>query len=141
MCLSSYATFAYAIDPEAGLALARMWGEITGADMRAVVETVHRDPAWRAHFDAVWDCSEVVAHVVRPTEVPAVVGETTAGQTGRDVVVEHEGLAESLFSTMLALTIRVRGKEAHAVKSVAEALGVLGLDALPDALALPPPTA
>ena len=141
MRLSPYATFAYAIDPSDGLALARLWGEITGQDMRAVVEAVHSDPAWEASFDAIWDCSEVVAHVVRPSEVPGVVSEAVSGQTGRDVLVEREGLAESLFSTMIALTVRVRGKEAHAVRSVDEALGVLGLDALPEALALPPGTA
>ena len=140
MRLSPRASFSYAVDPDARLALARSWGELTGEDLRVIVETVHGDPAWGPSFDAIWDCSHVTAHVVEPSEVPPVVAEAAEGQSGRDVLVESAGLAESLFSTMLALTLRAHGKEAHVVRSVDEALRALGFEALPETLDVSEPT-
>ncbi|WP_420454687.1 hypothetical protein [Rubrivirga sp.] len=141
MRLGPESAFVYRVDPGSRLALARMTGRLSGEDMLAIVETVHEDPDWESDFDAIWDCSRVSAHIVLPTDVGPILRETIEGQTGRDVLVESRSLGESLFSKMLALTARVRGKEAHSCHTLADALAVLDRTELPPALDLAPPKA
>lgn len=128
------ADFVYAVDADAGVALARLTGVVTGGDMVAVQEAVHRDPAWRPHFDAIWDCRGAASHVVGPSDVPRIVAEATEGQAGRDVLVEQGSLTESLISEFIALRCRLEGKHARVVRTLGEALDALGLDAVPAGL-------
>lgn len=134
MRLGPQSSFHYAIDSDAGLSYAKMIGALTGADMVRLVQVVHGDPAWRHHFDSIWDCSLVSAHVVLPSEVTPLVREVTDGETGQDMLIESEGLAASFFSRLLALRCQASGKEVHACHSLEEALDTLGLSALPASL-------
>ena len=135
MPLSASAHFVYGVDPDARLAVIQMAGTLTGADMQHIVETVHADPAWRDGFDAIWDCRAVQAHDVLPHEVGPLLDELVGGETGRDVLLEGPGLTADLFAQLLALRIRRRGGSAEVVSSMPDALGALGRDALPPALA------
>ena len=132
--LSPVAAFAFAVSPPDRLALAVLAGEVTGDDMRRVVEAVHDDPEWEPGFDAIWDCSRVRAHVVSPEEVRPLVRAAVEGEPGRDVLVESPRLGESFFSEMLVRTVRAAGDEGYRVHTLDEALDLLGLDDLPDAL-------
>ena len=139
--LSPSAAFEFAVDPDAGLAVARMTGTLTGPDMAEIVRSVHADADWEPSFDAVWDCSEVRAHVVEPDDVGPLVeavleGDGEKGSGGRDVLIETASLAESMFSEMLVRRLRRRGEDAHVVQSMGRALGLLGLEALPPTLDL-----
>lgn len=127
--------FAFAVDPAARLAYARMWGEVDGDDMLRLVQAVHRDAAWRAGFDAVWDCRAVTAHVVQPEEVGPLVAEEAASGDGRDVLVESQALGESAFSALLAAVVQRRGKAMTVAATLGDALEALGHDRLPEALA------
>ena len=138
--LSPSAAFDYAVDPGAGLAVARMTGTLTGPDMAEIVTAVHADADWEPAFDAIWDCSVVRAHVVQPDEVPPLVeavleAGAAKGSAGRDVLIENASLARSAFSEMLVRRLR-RHQDAHVVRRMEQALAVLGLDALPPALVL-----
>ncbi len=135
----SETSFVYRVDPPSRLALTLLVGRIYGDDMLAVVRAVQGDPGWRPDFDAIWDCSRVSAHIILPEEVGPIIDQTVRGQTGRDVLVESRSLGESLFSRMLAVTSRARGKEAHSCHTLADALAVLGRAELPPALDLAPP--
>ena len=104
--------------------------------MHRIAEIVHDDPEWKRSFDAIWDCTRVTSHVVAPGEVSPIIDEVTDGQTGTDVLVENAGLAESLLSMLLTLRARVTGSEAHVCETVAEALHVLGHNAMPPGLDL-----
>ena len=131
MPLSSSARFRYAIDPRSRLAVARMAGTLTGADMQLIVRTVHQDPAWDVGCDAIWDCSEVAAHVVQPPEVEPLISEVVDGQTGRDILLSGPGLSAELFSKLLVLRLRRRGDAAERVQTLDEALAALGRDTMP----------
>ena len=128
--LGPNAAFAYAIDPTARLAYARMAGTLTGEQMLEVARTVHEDPAWHPDTDVIWDCTAVAAHVVSPGEVAPIVREVVEDGTGRDVLVERLSLSESFFSMLIALRVRAAGGEAHTCRTVAEALEWLGRDQL-----------
>ena len=134
MASKAPAPYIYDIDPEAGLALARAWGRVTGEQMVEMVETVHGDPRWRHDFDAVWDCSAVDAHAVAPTEVPQIVSAAVEGETGRDVMVETGGLIDSAISQLIAAYCRRKGKDVTVERSLDAALAALGYDALPAGL-------
>lgn len=134
MPLSESVSFAYAIDPDAGLALAGMAGVLTGADMREIVATVHADPRWRDDFDAIWDCSRVLAHVVLPEDVLPLVIAVVHGETGRDVMIESKGYADQAITQLLALRCRRAGKAVGTRATLGEALDTLGYDGLPEAL-------
>lgn len=127
--------FSYDIFPEHALAYAVMRGQLSGQDMLHVVQTVHQDARWRHHFDAVWDCSRVEAHIVLPGDITPIIDETVEGETGRDVLVESPTVAGALIAELLAVRSRVRGKRVQAANTLEEACGVLGLDTVPDALA------
>ena len=135
MPLSNSAQFAYAVDADARLAIARMSGILTGPDMEHIIEAVHRDVAWRPGFDAVWDCSAVEAHAVQPADLDPILDAALEAGGGRDVLVEGPGLAADLFSKLLALRIRRRGGDAVVVESLGEALATLGHPVPPPALA------
>ena len=121
--------FSYAIDGEARLAVGRMWGDVTGADMLALLEAVHQDPAWHDGFDALWDCSRVRVHIVAPDEVEPLVAEEADSGRGRDVLVESPTAGESALSQMLAVLCRRRGKSMTVHPTVAAALAALGHEA------------
>ena len=134
MSLSESASFVYAIDPDEGLALAVMAGTLTGLDLRKIVSAVHADPQWQSHYDGIWDCSRVLAHVVLPEDVPPLVAEVVEGETGRDVLVESKGFADHAITQLLALRCRRAGKAVGTRATLDEALDVLGLDRLPASL-------
>lgn len=134
--LGDEASFMYAVDAAASLALARFEGGLTGVDIRRAVAVVHADPAWRPSFDAIWDWRRVRAHIVSPEEVPPLVAEVVEGQTGRDALVEPETLSENFFSEMLTRMLRAAGKEAALFRTVEDALGAFGHDMLPAGLDL-----
>ena len=126
--------YSCSICPESRLAYGRMWGTVTGAEMLALVQAVHRDAAWEAGFDAVWDCSAVVAHIVLPAEVKPIVVEIAASGAGRDVLVESPSVGESALSHLLATSARRRGKGMTVHATLAGGLAALGHAALPEAL-------
>ena len=130
------APFAYAIDPDARLAVGRMWGEVHGADMLEMIQAVHQDAAWQRGFDAVWDCRAVTAHIVLPDEVEPLVADEAASGEGRDVLIESPALGESAFSEMLAAVVRRSGKMMTVATSLDAALMALGHETLPEALAV-----
>ena len=132
----SAATFTYDIDPEAGVALARMHGALDGRAMLAILEAVHRDPRWQPGFDAIWDCTDVSGHAVRPSDVPPIVDEAVEGEKGRDVMVERGSVIDSAISMLIAAYCRRRGKPVTVVRTLDAALAELGRDALPEALAV-----
>lgn len=129
------APYAFAIDPASRLAYARMWGEVDGANMLALISAVHDDPAWQPGFDAVWDCSTVSAHIVLPDDVPPIVANEVASGDGRDVLIESPYVGESAFSNMLAAFCRRHGKDMTVYSTCTAGLSALGYDALPEALA------
>ena len=128
--------FAFAVDPASRLAYARMWGEVSGADMFAVVVAVHASPEWEQGFDAVWDCSAVTAHIVTPEEVPPLVREEASSGNGHDALIESPGIGESALSEMLAAFCRRQGKQMSVHTSLAGGLAALGREALPEPLAV-----
>lgn len=126
--------YAFAVDPGSRLAYARMWGEVTGADMLAAVVAVHESPEWEEGFDAVWDCSAVTAHIVTPEEVPPIVREEALAGEGRDTLIESPGIGESALSEMLAAFCRRQGKQMTVHATLAGGLAALGREALPEPL-------
>ena len=128
------APFSYALDPASRLAYGRMWGAVSGADMLALVRSVHADPAWEAGFDAVWDCSAVTTHIVLPDEVPPIVEDEAASGVGRDVLIESPAAGESALSHMIAAFCRRSGKDMTVHTSLAAGLARLGHSGLPEVL-------
>lgn len=131
----AFSQFVAAIDADAHLAYARLWGTVTGGEMLEVIEAVHRDAAWRDGFDAIWDCSGVTAHVVGIEEMQPLVDEEAASGDGQDALIESPGLGESAISNLLATFCRRRGKAMTVHISVEAALAAMGRDALPASLA------
>lgn len=125
--------FACAVDAATGLAYARLWGEVTGADMLEAVQAVHGDPAWEDGFDAIWDCSSVTVHVVSPDEVKPLIDEEAASEPGHDVLIESPVLGESALSEMLPAFCRCRGKTMTVHSTLQDALAELAHEALPPA--------
>ncbi len=128
------APFTFAIDPDAGLAYGRMWGDVHGEDMLRMIQAVHSDPAWQDGFDAVWDCRAVTAHIVLPADIEPLVVEEVASGDGRDVLIESPVLGESAVSEMLAAVVRRRGKAMTVCLTLDAALVSLGHAALPTSL-------
>lgn len=121
----------YAIDSLARLAYGRMWGTVTGDDMLALVTAVHDDPRWENGFDAIWDCSRVLTHVVDISEVGPLIDEEAASGDGRDALIESPRLAEVALAQLLAAFALRRGKQVTVHVSVDDALDALGRDTLP----------
>ena len=120
----------YAIDPDEGLVLSRMFGAVTGDEMLAMVEAVLDDPAWSPSFDVIWDCSDVTAHIVLPSHVTPIIEE--AGEVaGRMVLVESPSVGGSLIAELLAIRTRLRGGDVTVTGTLEEAVASLGRDALP----------
>ena len=126
--------FSCAIDPASRLACIRMWGVVTGPEMLEAARSVHEDPAWQPGFDVVWDCSAVRSHDVVPADIEPLVREEAASGDGRDVLVCSPSTSDRAIKEMIAAFCRRRGKDVTVCTSLAEALGALGHDALPEPL-------
>jgi hypothetical protein len=111
-----------------------MWGVVTGAELLRAARSVHEDPDWQPGFDVVWDCSAVRSHDVVPADVDPLVREEVASGDGRDVLVSSLSTGDRAISEMLAAFCRRRGKAMTVHPTLAEALAVLGYDALPEPL-------
>lgn len=127
--------FGYAIHPDEAIVYTRMWGVVTGADMLRLAQAVHADARWEQGFDAIWDCTDVRAHVVAPEDVDPIVREAAASGNGRDVLVQSRSEGDGAISQMIAAFCRRGGKAMTVHGSLADALAALGREALPEAFA------
>jgi hypothetical protein len=123
----------YRIDPAAGLALARVSGEVTGHDVARFVRRLQSDPDWRPTFDAIWDERGITLLDVTPDGLDEMVDAQAEGQVGADVVVTEREDRE-LVQRLYALRVRARGRPATVCDTLDGALAAVGLGALPERL-------
>ena len=134
---------AYAVDPARRLAAVTLAGPLRGPDLVRAVRALHGDPRWRPEFDTVWDGMALTGlhldlpdvHAVAdlrfgpdPAQAPspaAPAAPSDAVPTGRGVLVARREVDEEVAHLFAAIARR-HGREARVVRSVAEALAVLG---------------
>lgn len=61
--------FDYRIDPAHRLAVVRLRGTLTGAELVEAVSALLLDPAWVPTFDSVWDARAVAELVLEPDDI------------------------------------------------------------------------
>lgn len=129
----SSGTCDYRIDPETRLALVRVGGHVTGHDIARYARDLHADADWRPTYDAIWDERGIAVLDVTPEGLEEMVSAQVDEQTGKDVVVAARETHETLQS-LYARLVRARGRPAVVCATLDEAVGAVGLDALPAAL-------
>lgn len=128
-------SFEYRIDPDHSLAYAKLYGDVDGPFIASRVRALRADPEWSDAFDVIWDERDVAVLDITLDGLEAMVDAQTDGQTGRDLVVSRrESRADVL--RLYAVRTRARGRPAEVCETLRDALGVLGLDALPAPLRL-----
>ena len=116
-----------------GFALISLGGEVTGADIVAAARDLHEHPKWQRSFHVVWDGREVRSLVIEPDDVPLMVEAKMEASTGREVTIAVREV-DLEIAKLCALLLRIRGREAVVVGTLAEAFAELGVP-VPDALA------
>lgn len=123
----------YAIDPAVGLALVRITGAVTGADIARCARALQADPRWTPDLAVVWDERGITSLDVTPEGLKKMVEAQTRHATGPDFIVTEREDHEILLR-LYAWRVQARGRPAQVFASLEQALAALGLDALPAAL-------
>ena len=135
--------YRFAFDRSASLALVTLEGQATGEELFYAAVELPRQDEWAAGMDVIWDGRTLSELVVLPGEIQRHARYKTEHRAlfgdGRDLLVLDRTFHQ-VAAELYAVLARMRGREAHVVSSVREALEALGLADFPPGL-LPHPEA
>ena len=122
------------VDPALGIGMVHAVGYVSGTDIANANESLYSDPAWRAGFDEMWDCSAIQEFDVSPSEMQAIAQMEVAGQErigqGRVALVMTREVVQMVGALYRRLVSEAE-RPVEIVLTLDEAAAWLGLDAVP----------
>jgi hypothetical protein len=122
------------IDASNGLALIRLRGAANGSAIAQCAQAVHSLEEWDHQFDVIWFEDAITFLEVTPVQLDRMVDAQTMQEQGRDIIVTARADYEMIM-TLYTYRVRSRGRPARVCNTLVEALDVVGLKELPEALA------
>ena len=120
--------------PDQRFGMAKLQGDITGADIVAVGRQIVRQPGWQPGFTEVWDVRSTETVDVVPSDLSMFhaleteLAEELAGS--RTIVIADRAMLR--FSLQFyARMVRPFGREVRIAGTEEEVAALLGIDALP----------
>jgi hypothetical protein len=115
------------------IAYVRLEGDYHGVDIARCADGLSNDPDWHDDYHAIWDDRLIGELIVSSEGLDEMVDAQVSNSSGLDLIVTRRP-NHAMLMKLYAWRVSKRGRPARVCSTLEEALDLVGLKELPEAL-------